>query len=81
MVRLATMNLTLRGFAERPDPAPQRPDQHARPEKREALELPEEGYHVVLANPPFAGKIDSDRVVDDVKIGTRRRPRCSSSST
>jgi type I restriction enzyme M protein len=26
----------------------------------------------VLANPPFAGKIDSDRVVDDVKVGNSK---------
>ena len=42
------------------------------PEKREALQLPEDGYHVVLANPPFAGKIDNDRVVDDVKVGNSK---------
>ena len=42
------------------------------PEKREELQLPEDGYHVVLANPPFAGKIDNDRVVDDVKVGNSK---------
>jgi type I restriction enzyme M protein len=25
---------------------------------------------VVLANPPFSGRIDRDRIVDDVKIGS-----------
>lgn len=25
---------------------------------------------MVLANPPFAGKLDKDRIVDDVKVGT-----------
>ncbi len=35
--------------------------------KRE-LGLPE-GYHVVAANPPFAGRVDKDRIVDDVKVG------------
>ena len=34
--------------------------------------LPEGGYHVVLANPPFAGKVDNDRVVDDVKVGNSK---------
>ena len=32
--------------------------------------LPLNGYNVVLANPPFSGRIDRDRIVDDVKIGT-----------
>lgn len=70
MVRLATMNLTLRGL----------PNVHILlrnvltttldAERREALGLPEGGYHVVLANPPFAGRVDTDRIVDDVKVGT-----------
>lgn len=32
--------------------------------------LPLDGYNVVLANPPFSGRVDRDRIVDDVKIGT-----------
>ena len=70
MVRLATMNLTLRGLPsvhilkrnvltttlERDDMA--------------KLNLPLDGHDVVLANPPFSGKLDKDRIVDDVKIGT-----------
>jgi len=70
MVRLATMNLTLRGL----------PNVHIvlrnvltttlDTERREALGLPEGGYHVVLANPPFSGRVDTDRIVDDVKVGT-----------
>lgn len=70
MVRLATMNLTLRGLPnvrilkrnaltttlERGDLA--------------ALGLPLDGYDVVLANPPFSGSLDKDRIVDDVKVGT-----------
>jgi type I restriction enzyme M protein len=32
--------------------------------------LPIHGYDVVLANPPFSGKIDKDRIVDDVKVGS-----------
>ncbi len=69
MVRLATMNLTLRGL----------PNVHIlkrnalttsmdRTEKAE-IGLPLEGYDVVLANPPFSGSVDRDRIVDDVKIG------------
>jgi type I restriction enzyme M protein len=25
---------------------------------------------VILANPPFSGRVDRDRIVDDVKVGT-----------
>ncbi len=32
--------------------------------------LPLNGHDVVLANPPFSGRLDRDRLVDDVKIGT-----------
>jgi type I restriction enzyme M protein len=70
MVRLATMNLTLRGL-----PNVRILKRNAltatmdRGEKAE-LGLPLEGYDVVLANPPFSGKLDKDRIVDDVKIGT-----------
>ncbi|OJX78255.1 N-6 DNA methylase [Magnetospirillum sp. 64-120] len=69
MVRLATMNLTLRGL-----PNVQILKRNAltttmeRTEKAE-LGLPLDGYDVVLANPPFSGKLDKDRVVDDVKVG------------
>jgi len=70
MVHLATMNLTLRGLP------------HVRIRRRNVLTttldaqqkdelgLPQEGYSVVLANPPFSGRLDKDRVVDDVKVGT-----------
>ena len=72
MVRLATMNLTLRGLPNVRILLRNVLTSTLDPEKREALELPEEGYHVVLANPPFAGKIDADRVVDDVKVGNTK---------
>jgi len=70
MVRLATMNLTLRGLA------------NVRILKRNALTtvldrseraelgLPIDGFNVVLANPPFSGRLDKDRIVDEVKVGT-----------
>ena len=32
--------------------------------------LPLDGYDAVLANPPFSGRLDRDRIIDDVRIGT-----------
>lgn len=70
MVRLATMNLTLRGL-------PNVRILHRNVltttldnEQKYELGLPPEGYSVVLANPPFSGRVDKDRIVDDVKVGT-----------
>jgi type I restriction enzyme M protein len=70
MVRLATMNLTLRGL----------PNVHILlrnvltttldNERKAQLGLPQEGYNIILANPPFSGRVDKDRIVDDVKVGT-----------
>ncbi len=70
MVRLATMNLTLRGL---PDVRIQLRNvltttQDA--ERKAELGLPADGFHVILANPPFSGRVDRDRIVEDVKIGT-----------
>ena len=69
MVRLATMNLTLRGLDKvqilRRDALTRALD---RAEKTE-LGLPAEGFDVILANPPFSGRLDKDRIVDDVKVG------------
>lgn len=72
MVRLATMNLTLRGLPNVRILLRNVLTSTLDPEQREALQLPEQGYHAILANPPFAGKIDSDRVVDDVKVGNAK---------
>lgn len=70
MVHLATMNLTLRGL----------PRVHIRrrnvltttmdAQQKADLGLPQDGYAVVLANPPFSGRLDKDRIVDDVKVGS-----------
>jgi len=69
-VRLATMNLTLRGLPNvrilRRNALTQTLD---RTQKAE-LGLPLDGFDVALANPPFAGRLDKDRIVDDVKVGT-----------
>ena len=69
MVRLATMNLTLRGLDKvrilRRDALTR---SLGRTEKAE-LGLPTHGFDVVLANPPFSGRLDKDRVVEDVRVG------------
>ena len=69
MVRLATMNLTLRGLDRvrilRRDALTRVLDRAAKAE----LGLPAEGFDVILANPPFSGRLDKDRIVDDVKVG------------
>jgi len=70
MVRLATMNLTLRGLPNVNILLRNVLTTTLDSERREALGLPEGGYHVVLANPPFSGRVDTDRIVDDVKVGT-----------
>ena len=69
MVRLATMNLTLRGL------------DHVRILRRNALTrsldhgtkadlgLPTAGFDVILANPPFSGRVDKDRIVEGVRVG------------
>lgn len=70
MVRLATMNLTLRGLDKvrilRRDALTRSLDNATKAE----LGLPVAGHDVILANPPFSGKLDRDRIVDDVKVGT-----------
>lgn len=69
-VRLATMNLTLRGLPNvrilRRNALTQTLDRAGKAE----LDLPLDGFDVVLANPPFSGRLDRDRIVDEVKVGT-----------
>ena len=69
MVRLATMNLTLRGLDKvrilRRDALTRSLDRAAKAE----LGLPVHGFDVILANPPFSGRLDKDRIVEEVKIG------------
>jgi type I restriction enzyme M protein len=70
MVHLATMNLTLRGLANVRILKRNALTTTLNREEKAALGLPVTGYRVVLANPPFSGRVDKDRVVDDVKVGT-----------
>ena len=69
MVRLATMNLTLRGLDKvrvlRRDALARSLDRTAKAE----FGLPTQGFDVILANPPFSGRLDKDRIVEEVKIG------------
>ena len=69
MVRLATMNLTLRGLDRvrilRRDALTRSLDRAAKAE----LGLPARGFDVILANPPFSGRLDRDRIVEEVKVG------------
>jgi len=70
MVRLATMNLTLRGLPNVRILLRNVLTTTFDAERKAELSLPQEGYHVVLANPPFSGRVDRDRIVDDVKVGS-----------
>ncbi|MDR2874424.1 MAG: type I restriction-modification system subunit M [Methylobacillus sp.] len=69
MVSLASMNLALRGLPDvrilKRNVLTTSFDRQAKAEKN----LPLDGYNVILANPPFSGRLDRDRIVDDVKIG------------
>ncbi|WP_296713810.1 class I SAM-dependent DNA methyltransferase [Rhodoblastus sp.] len=70
MVSLASMNLALRGLPDvrilKRNVLTTSFDRQMKAEKG----LPLEGYNIVLANPPFSGRIDRDRIVDDVRVGT-----------
>jgi len=70
MVRLASMSLTLRGLANVRILYRNVLTTSMDRQKRAELGLPGEGFDVVLANPPFSGKVDKDRIVEDVKVGT-----------
>ncbi|PZN75676.1 MAG: restriction endonuclease subunit S [Candidatus Methylumidiphilus alinenensis] len=70
MIRLATMNLTLRGLPNVRILLRNVLTTTLDPERRAELSLPAEGHHVVLANPPFSGRLDKDRIVDEVRVGT-----------
>lgn len=68
-VRLATMNLTLRGLDNvrvlRRDALTRSFDRGIKAE----FGLPTQGFDVILANPPFSGQLDKDRIVEEVKVG------------
>src|SRR5690606_26672592 len=70
MVSLASMNLALRGLPYvrilKRNVLTSSFDRQAKAERG----LPLVGHDVVLAKPPFSGRVDRDRIVDDVKVGT-----------
>lgn len=70
MVSLASMNLALRGLPDvrilKRNVLTSSFDQQMKADRG----LPLDGYDIVLANPPFSGRLDRDRIVDDVRIGT-----------
>jgi type I restriction enzyme M protein len=72
MVSLATMNLSLRGLPDirilRRNVLTTTLDRAERAE----LGLPPDGYDVILANPPFSGTLDKDRIVEEVRIGSSK---------
>lgn len=68
MVRLATMNLTLRGLPDVRIFQRNVLTTTLDAERKRELGLPA-GFHVVAANPPYSGRVDKDRIVDDVKVG------------
>lgn len=70
MVSLASMNLALRGLPDVRILKRNVLTSSFDRQKKAELGLPLDGYGVILANPPFSGRVDRDRIVDDVKIGT-----------
>lgn len=69
MVRLASMNLFLRGLPNVKILRRNVLTSTLENDQKAELGLPIKGYDVILANPPFSGRVDKDRVVDDVKVG------------
>ena len=70
MVRLATMNLRLRGLDNVRILQRNVLTSVLDEASKEELGLPREGYDLVLANPPFSGRVDKERIVDAVRVGT-----------
>ncbi|MGJ7507063.1 HsdM family class I SAM-dependent methyltransferase [Variovorax sp. GT1P44] len=70
MVRLATMNLTLRGLANVRILQRNVLTAVLDDARKAELGLPFDGFDVVLANPPFSGRVDKERIADEVRVGT-----------
>lgn len=70
MVRLATMNLFLRGLDKVRILRRDALTRTLETAQKQEMGIPIEGFDVVLANPPFSGRLDKDRIVDDVRVGS-----------
>ncbi len=73
MVRLATMNLTLRNLNNVKILKKNPLTQVFNKEFKIDNQIPLDGFDVILANPPFKGSIDSNRIIDDVKVGDTKK--------
>ena len=69
MVRLASMNLRLRGLDRVRILCRNALTRSLDRTARAQLGLPTRGFDVILANPPFSGRLDRDRIVEEVRIG------------
>lgn len=68
MRRLASMNLRLRDL-EKVKILKENVLTHTFDNNyKNKYELPDEGFDIILANPPFSGEIDEDRIEEDVKV-------------
>ena len=70
MVRLASMSLSLNGLPRVGIQLRNVLTRNPGIEERERLGLPPDGHDVILANPPFAGRVDKDRILEEIKIGS-----------
>lgn len=70
MVRLATMNLTLRGLSNVRILQRNVLTTALDATRKAGLGLPAAGFDVVLANPPFSGRIDRERILQELRVGT-----------
>lgn len=70
MVRLATMNLFLRGLDKVRILRRDALTRTLEAAQKQELGIPLDGFDIVLANPPFSGRLDRDRIVDDVRVGS-----------
>lgn len=71
MVRLSSMNLMLRGLENVRILHRNVLTDKLEEEERNRLGVPRH-YDVILTNPPFSGKLDENRIINDVKVGTTK---------
>ena len=68
MRRLASMNLRLRDF-DKVKILKENVLTHTFDNNyKNKFELPSDGFNIILANPPFSGEIDGDRIEEDVRV-------------